>query len=117
MLAASSEIFTFLSANSTFTTMMNDADGSTKLFPIVADDSIQFPFSTYRIGSQVGQTKDIKNISVVIYFWFKQNEYSKCVTFTDAMETIIEEEYDWVSSSIEFLQENQSFAGIINFNI
>lgn len=112
----SNEIFTFLSANSTFSLMMNDTLGLTKLFPIVADDSVTFPFSTYRIGSKIGQSKDFKNISVQLYFWFKPNEYQKCVAFTDAMETIIEEEYDWTSSSIEFLEENQSFAGIINFN-
>lgn len=116
MLEISESLFSFLASQGYFTNMMNDSEGNTKLFPVVADDSTQFPFATFRVSMVTGQTKDLTGSLITVYFWFKQNEYRKCVEFTDAMKPIIEEEYDWVSSTVEFLEENQSFAGIITFN-
>jgi hypothetical protein len=111
MLEISNDLTAFLATQTVFTAVIAD-----RLRPIVADETIVFPFSTYRINEQLGQSKDGTTATIAIYFWFKTNEYKKCVAFTDAMKPIIEQNYDWQNSTVDFIEENQSYVGIINFN-
>lgn len=113
MLKISEALVLFLSTHSDFTNKMG-----IKIFPIVAPEKTNFPFTTYRINEQTALSKDGTAATVQLYFWFGPNEYAKCVTFTDAMKLIIEENenYEWQNASVDFIEEGFSFVGIINLN-
>lgn len=113
MLELSDEIFAFLTAEPVFTTVMG-----TKVYPIMALEGTQTPFTTYRINEKSPLSKDGTAASFSLFFWFGSNQYRDMCVFTDLMEQIIKEKktYEWVSSSPDFIQENFSYVGIINLN-
>lgn len=111
MLELSDEITDFLLSQTVFTDVMGD-----RLSPIVSSADEVYPFANYVIKEQSGQSKDGDSASVSLLFYFEQNSYRKCVEFLDQMKPIIKENYDWLNSEIEFIEQDQSFVGIINFN-
>lgn len=113
MLELSEQIVAYLLSQLSFTEIMGE-----RIFPIMALEGTQTPFTTYRINEKSPITKDGDQSSISLFFWFGSNEYKKMVVFTDLMEAIIKEkgEYEWVSSSPDFIEENFSYVGIINLN-
>lgn len=113
MLEISEGLYAYLTAQSVFTTAMGS-----KLSPIVAAPDTAFPFATFRINEQSISSYDGTAGTVQLYFWYGPKEYKKCVQFTDAMKTVIDDNdnYQWQNSSVDFIEENQSFVGIINFS-
>lgn len=112
MLKISEDLIAFLATQVVFTSIMG-----TKIYPIVAPEKTPFPFTTYRIVSSGPLSCDGKTRAVELYFWFGPNKYKECIGFTDLMELIIEENYEWQSSSPDFSDEDFGYVGIINFNI
>jgi hypothetical protein len=110
MLEISEEITAFLLAQAGFTSVMGQ-----RISPYFAKESTTFPFATYRINEQNASSKDGKEATVALMLWFDPNKYKACAQATDAIKNIIETEYDWESSTIDFIEDNQSFVGIINF--
>jgi hypothetical protein len=111
MLELSDEITAFLLNQTVFTAVMND-----RLSPLVSSVDEVYPFANYIVKEQTGQSKDGDASSATLLFYFEQNGYRKCVEFLDQMKPIIKENYDWINSEIEFVEVDQSFVGIINFN-
>lgn len=112
MLELSDEITGFLLTETVFTTVMGD-----RLAPVVSSADETYPFANYVIREQTGQSLDGDAYSVALLFYFEQNSYRKCVAFLDQMKPIIKEKYDWLNSEVEFVEVDQSFVGIINFNV
>ena len=114
MLEISEGLYAYLIDQTVFTTVM-----SLKLSPIVAAPDTVFPFATFKIEEQSSLSYDGTAGTVQLYLWFGTTEYKKCAQFTDAMKAVIDgkEDYQWQSSSIDFIEDNQSFVGIINFSI
>ena len=113
MLQQSVDIVAFLKSKTEFTSVMQQ-----KIYPIVALPGTNVPFATYRINEETPFTKEATQANLTVFFWFDPNKYKDCVEFTDAMKTIFENEspYNWLSSSVDYIEENNSFAGIINLN-
>jgi hypothetical protein len=111
MLELSDELVAFLLSETVFTTVMSD-----RLSPLVSSVDEVYPFANYIVREQSGQSKDGDASSATLLFYFEQNNYRKCVGFLDQMKPIIKENYDWLNSEIEFVESDQSFVGIINFN-
>jgi hypothetical protein len=107
----SQELTAFLLSQSGFTTVM-----AQRLSPVITPADETFPFANYVITQQSGQSKDGSAYNVVLACYFKAEGYLACVRFLDLLKPIIESNYDWESSTVEFVQEDQSFVGIINFN-
>ena len=105
----SEELFALLTAETAFTDVMGQ-----KLFPIIALEGNDFPLATYRITDQVGKTKDADGASIQLNFVFSHQAYDDCVVFTDAMKPILEANYDWISSTVDYEPEGNYYFGIIN---
>lgn len=112
MFEISESVYTYLTAQTAFTNVMG-----TKLSPIVAMAETPFPFATYKIEEQSSLSFDGTAGTIQLYFWFGPKEYKKCAQFTDAMKAVVDakDNYQWQSSSVDFIEENQSFVGIVNF--
>ncbi|MFH6966479.1 hypothetical protein [Flavobacterium sp. FlaQc-28] len=111
MLEFSDELTAFLLAQSVFANVMED-----RLSPIVSSVDEYYPFANYIIREQSGESKDGDMYTATLLFYFEQNCYRKCVEFLDQMKPIIKDKYDWLNSEVEFVEEDQSFVGVINFN-
>jgi hypothetical protein len=111
MLELSDELVAFLLSQTVFTAVMSD-----RLSPLVSSVDEVYPFANYIVREQSGRSKDGDASSATLLFYFEQNNYRKCVEFLDQMKPIIKENYDWLNSEIEFVESDQSFVGIINFN-
>jgi len=113
MFEISESLYIFLMAQTEFTAVMG-----AKLSPIVALTETVFPFATYKIQEQNANSFDGTAADIQLFFWHGPKEYKKCAQFTDAMKAVIDskENYQWQSSAVDFIEENQSFVGIINFS-
>jgi len=111
MFELSKEITEVLLASSVFTDVMSE-----RLAPVVSSVDETYPFTNYLIQQQSGQSKDGSAFSVSLLCYFENEKYQDCVMFLDQLKPVIEENYDWESSTVEFVESDQSFVGIINFN-
>ncbi len=104
-------LYSFFTSNIGFTSVMED-----KLFPIIAPEETVSPFATYRIGGKEGVSKDADEYNATLFFWFDENQYNEALQFTDQMIELVKasQNLEFVSSSIDYIEENDSYAGIIN---
>ena len=109
MLEISEEITAFLLAQSEFTTVMGD-----RVFPLVANEGTAYPFTTYAL-SEEPISNDGDEFTITLFLYFDKANYLKCAAFITQLKNIIKENYDWLSSNIELLEESLGFVGIINF--
>lgn len=112
MKAASILLDQFFTTNTTFTNEMG-----LKFFPLVANEGTDFPFATYRIEVVEGESKDADKTTATIALYYDANSYTECVTFSDTVENLIKNKFDWISSTVDFFEADQSFVALINFEI
>lgn len=87
------------------------------IYAVIAPEHQQFPFVAFTINDQSPATKESDEFNVSIFLWFSENEYTKAMKFTDAVTAVVKnkEDWDWLGSSFQFVEENISYCGIINF--
>ncbi|WP_202703153.1 hypothetical protein [Flavobacterium sp. UGB4466] len=112
----SKEIFEFFTTLPAFTNVMQRADIN-YIYPIVAPLNTSFPFTTYVLGERSPETKDKSQIVATIAFWYDVENYDACASFTDTMSDTVDDKYIFLSSSIEYNEESNTFSGVINFNV
>lgn len=114
MKEVSDYIFTFFQSVTAFTDVVSD-----RLYPVAANPETSYPFTVYTINQQQGYTKDMSQFQVTLSCYFKENEYTRCVEFADAITATIKDEkdLDWQGNAVGFIEENQSFVANITFNI
>lgn len=114
--AISKEIFDFFTTLPAFVAVMK-RDNVDYIFPMVAPISTSFPFTTYVLGERSPETKDKSQIVATIAFWYNIENYDDCAGFTDAMSDVVDDKYIFLTSSIEYNEDSNTFSGVINFNI
>jgi hypothetical protein len=67
-----------------------DVFGANRPFPVVAPEGTSFPFA---------------------------NNYTEMATLLESIIPAIQDEYDFQAATMDFVEDNQSFVGIINFLI
>lgn len=112
-------LFMFLTSKVEFTAVMNaevDEIMQTKLYPLMADGTIELPLSIYSVRETLS-TKYAGEFEFNLSFFFAEDQYDECVTFTDTIKQIIDDsdEYNFLASDVEINPENYSFIGTINF--
>lgn len=112
MITVSNEIAEFLKNNDKYVAVFG-ADNYPH--PVVATEGTPFPFATYTIDRVEGKTKDGDDYSVVVYFWFDKNQYNEMATFLEAIIPDIKNEFDFEAATMDFIEDNLSYVGIINF--
>lgn len=112
MKAESEAIVSFLDSQTSFTSEMSD-----RVFPLVAGETTEYPFATYRIITSEGQSKDGDKALVVLSLWYEEDNYTECVAFSDVVESLIKQNFDWLSTDVDYIEKNQSFVANINFEI
>jgi len=104
-------IFSFFTSSSTFTAVVGQ-----RMYPVIAPEDGQFPFATYSLESQEGESKDADLFRATLFFWFQENQYNEALQFTDQMIELVKasQNIEFESSTVQYLEENNSYAGVIN---
>lgn len=105
----SEEIFETLISSTAFTSVMQE-----KVFPILASGNQTAPLTTYRITELSPLSKESKNASFELMFWFGINQYDECVDFTDAMTELLKTKYRFISATVDISEDTKFWNGIIN---
>lgn len=107
-------IYSFFTNSSIFTDEM-----STRLYPLVAREETDYPFTIYTIGNPEQFTKEATVYPITLNLYYEKANYTECVTFQDATKTLIDTNTTWnlADSSIDFIEDNQSIVATINFQI
>ncbi len=90
-----------------------------RIFAVIAPEDVVFPFAAFTINQFEAETKDADIFDVTLFLWFEQDKYTDAIKFTDACTELVraKDEWDWKNSAFQFIEENTSYCGIINFNI
>lgn len=118
--SVSKQIYAFFSEMPEFQAVMQrEVEGELKtfLFPIVASETNSLPLATYVLDERTPETKDRSQLNISIAFWFDKDSYDDCCIFTDAMVLKVDDEFNLISSSIEYNEESYTYSGLINFNL
>lgn len=104
-------IFSFFTSSTIFTTAMGQ-----RMFPVIAPEDVIFPFATYSLESKEAESKDADMYRATLFFWFAKNQYNEALQFTDQMIELVKasNNVEFESSSVQYLEENDSYAGVIN---
>jgi hypothetical protein len=112
MIVVTEQLMQFFSSNSVFTDTMG-----TKLYPIVAPEKTSFPFTTYSIDRIEAESKDKDAYSIALYVRFSHSQFTLMAQFMEDILPYIKNEFDWQGSTIDFIEDDMSYVGIINFLI
>lgn len=112
MYELSQEIIAYFNAQSGFTAVVNDS-----IYAVIAPEDQAFPFVCFLVNQQETETKDVDSFSVTLFLWFAENKYDQAMQFTDTVTDLVKNNplWDWENSTLQFVEENISFCGIINF--
>lgn len=104
-------IFSFFTSSSTFTSLMGQ-----RMYPVIAPEDVQFPFATYSLEGVEAESKDADLFRTTLFFWFQENQYNEALQFTDEMIELVRgsQNLEVESFSVQYLEENNSYAGVIN---
>lgn len=104
-------IFSFFTSSTVFTSLMEQ-----RMYPVIAPEDVQFPFATYSLESKESESKDADLYRATLFFWFEENQYNEALQFTDQMIELVKasQNIEFESSSVQYLEENNSYAGVIN---
>ncbi|MBF05025.1 MAG: hypothetical protein CMP76_17245 [Flavobacterium sp.] len=107
----STEIYNYFNSLSVFTDVMGD-----RIFPLIALEETDFPFSIYKIEQQRGLSKDADGFDVTLFAYFGPQNYKEAVAFNDAVRQQLDSSrYQYLDSSIDFIDENQSIVLVLTF--
>lgn len=114
MFEISKEIIAYFEGDSGFTAICNN-----RIYAAIAPEDAVFPFTTFLINQQEGATKDIDIFNITIFVWFEPTEYTNAIQFTDAVSGLVRSNgrWDWENNTFQYIEENDSYCGIINFKI
>lgn len=112
MIVVAKQIIDFFGSNTVFTETMG-----TKLYPVVAPEKTPFPFTTYSIDRIEAESKDKDAYSIALYVRFDQSKFTEMAQFMEDILPYIKNEFDWQGSTIDFIEDDMSYVGIINFLI
>lgn len=114
MFEVSKEIIAYFESESGFTTICNN-----RIYAAIAPEDVVFPFTTFLINQVESESKDKDVFSITMFSWFKPTEYTKAIQFTDTVTDLVKQNnvWDWENSTFQYIEENDSYCGIVNFKI
>lgn len=108
----SKEVVAYLEAQSQITAIVGD-----KIYAVIAPEDVEFPFVVFTINDRSFLTKEQDEFDVTVFLWFDENQYSQAMQFTDTVTEVTKNKnnWDWQNSTFQFIEDNISYCGIINF--
>lgn len=114
MFEISKQIIAYFEGKTDFTTICGN-----RIFAVIAPEDVTFPFTAFTINQFEAATKDIDVYDVTLFLWFMPTEYTNAIQFTDKVTELVKENnnWNWENSTFQYIEENDSYCGIINLKI
>lgn len=114
MFEISKEIIAYFESASGFTAICEN-----RIYAAIAPEEVIFPFTTFLINQQEGATKDMDGFDITAFVWFEPTEYTNAIQFTDTVTGLVKSNnnWDWENSTFQYIEDNDSYCGIVNFKI
>jgi len=89
-----------------------------RIYPLIANEGVKFPFAIYGFGEVPYQSKDACAYSVNVAVWFEPNNITEAYQMADHLKTLAEmHDWEFISTNVEFEPSNQKIFSEINFKI
>lgn len=114
MFEVSQELVQYLESITAITNVVDS-----RIYAFIAPEDVQFPFITFAINQFEPESNDGDMYDVTVFAWFEQDKYKDAIQFTDVITNALKQnlEYNWEFSTFQFIEENISYAGIVNLKI
>lgn len=109
MLSISKMLFEALSGSDVFSQVVEK-----RIFPVVAGEGVAYPFSIYTIQEEPA-TYDGDEYSVSLHTYFSPNKILEAMQFADDAKEVIQKDFQWDGSVIDFIEKDQSIVVSIFF--
>lgn len=113
MIEVSKQLIAVLTAYVPLTNVVNN-----KIYPVLANEGVQFPFAVYSFGEVPFETKDACAYHVNLSVWFEPNKITEAMQMADALKELIDQnDWDFVSTNVNFDETSLKIFSEINFKI
>lgn len=112
MYELSQQIIAYFTSKTFFTDIVSD-----NIYAVIAPEGQTFPFACFVINQQAILSREGDEFNVTLFLWFSENQYDQAIQFTDTVTALVKENtsWNWEDSTFQFIEENISYCGIINF--
>lgn len=114
MFEISKQIIAYFEGEINFTAICEN-----RIYAAIAPEDVVFPFTTFLINQVESESKDKDVFSITLFNWFKPTEYTNAIQFTDVVTDLVKQNdtWDWENSTFQYIEENDSYCGIVNLKI
>lgn len=89
-----------------------------RIYPIIANESVIFPFAIYGFGEVAYQSKDASAYNVNVAVWFDSNNITEAMQMADDLKKLSEQnDWEFVNTNVDFDSQTQKIFSEINFKI
>lgn len=89
-----------------------------RIYPLIANESVKFPFAVYGFGEVPFETKDACAYNTNVTVWFEPNHITEAYKMADDLKEL-SEQYDWefFNTNVSFDSETGKIFSELNFKI
>lgn len=89
-----------------------------RIYPLLANEGVPFPFAIYGFGEVPFETKDACVYNVNVSVWFEPNNITEALQMADDLKTLAENnDWEFINTNVDFEPANQKIFSEINFKI
>ncbi|WKW47262.1 hypothetical protein P3875_04140 [Myroides sp. JBRI-B21084] len=113
MIEVSKHLHSILSAYLPLTNVVQ-----TRIYPLIANETVVFPFAVYGFGEVPYESKDACAYTVNVAVWFDQNKIIEAYTMADVLKTLAElNSWEFINTNVDYSDVTQKIFSEINFKI
>lgn len=89
-----------------------------RIFPLIANEKVKFPFAVYGFGEVPYESKDACAYNVNVAVWFDPNNIIEAMQMADDLKNLAEQNpWEFINTNVDFDAETQKIFSEINFKI
>jgi|SRR5690606_7660707 len=89
-----------------------------RIYPLLANESVVFPFAVYGFGEVPFETKDACAYNVNVSVWFEPNNITEAMQMADDLKNLAENnDWEFINTNVDFDASTQKIFSEINFKI
>lgn len=89
-----------------------------RIYPIVANEGVGFPFAVYGFSEVPYESKDACAYNVNVSVWFDANKRTEAMQMADDLKKLAEQNpWEFVNTNVDFSTATQKIFSEINFKI
>lgn len=113
MIEISEQVVSLLKSDPQLTAVVEN-----RIFPMVGNEGVKFPFAIYNIGDEQIETKDAYSYPVNVFVWFEVNQKTEATEMRAILkQVIIESDFDFINTATGMHDDTGHVYAELNFKI